>query len=155
METYDAEKAARVWQRVRGFDTPAPSSRDTGEPEELLRLIQREWQDAAVYLHLSRRMQGKQAAMLHRLFEEEQSHAACLKGIYRLVTGQPAATSSPAPPQEPIEVTLRKCYGREMHSLADYEARTAHPEYGPVFQKLAAQEREHCRIVLQLLGSWK
>lgn len=149
METYDPEKAARVWQRVRAT---APAEPDSGN---LLALIAGEWADAATYLYLSRGRQGKEAAALRRLFEEEQAHAACLKGIYTLTTGQKPVIRTPPPVQEPIEVTLRRCYGREMRSLAEYEARSADPEYGPVFARLAAQEREHCRIVLELIGSLK
>ena len=29
------------------------------------------------------------------------------------------------------------------------------PEYGPVFSRLAAQEREHCLVVLEILGRLK
>ena len=78
---------------------------------------------------------------------------ACLKGIYMLVTGtHPNARSAP-PEREPLDRMLRKCYGREMQSLAQYEARSADPEYGPIFARLAAQEREHCRMLLEILGS--
>ena len=149
MEAYNAEKAARVWQRVQAAQ-PEP----TVAPE-LPALIAGEWSDAAAYLHLSRRYQGKESAILRRMFEEEQSHAACLKGIYTLLTGEHTVTRMPPPSPEPIEVTLRRCYGREMQCLAQYEHRQSHPEYGPVFTRLAEQEREHCRMILELLGKIK
>lgn len=146
METYDPEKAARVWQRVHA----KPETRPEGEG--LLALIAGEWADAAAYLALSRQCQGRRSAQLRRLFEEEQAHAACLKGIYTLVTGTRPIVRTPLPPPEPMDVALRKCYGREMRCLAEYESRTADPEYGPVFVRLAAQEREHCKLVLELIG---
>lgn len=149
METYDAEKAAQVWQRVHAAAQPEQSVAC------LPAMIAGEWTDAAVYLHLSRRYQGRESAILRRMFEQEQSHAACLKGIYTLLTGQHAVTRTPPPAQEPIEATLRRCYGREMQCLAQYEQRASHPEYGPVFSRLAEQEREHCRMILELLGRLK
>ena len=146
-EAYQSEMAQRVWQRVRGEE-------DSGITEYALQeMIAGEWSDAAGYLALSRKTSGKDSAILRRLFEEEQSHMACLKGIYTLITGtKPSLPKTPAP-QEPMEVTLRKCYGREMHTLAAYEQRSADREYGPVFARLAQQEREHCRMVLELIGN--
>ncbi len=149
MDTYDPKKAAQVWQRVR---QATPVETDGGE---LLGLIAGEWTDTATYLRLSRQFQGREAQLLRRLYEEEQAHAACLKGIYTLMTGQRPPVHTPAVPQESPEITLRRCYGREMRSLAQYERRSDHPEYGPVFARLAEQEREHCRIILELLGRMK
>lgn len=147
METYDPELAARVWQRVHAT---APEAPDCGD---LLALIAGERTDAATYLYLSRGRQSREAAILRRLFEEEQAHAACLRGIYTLITGQKPVIRTAAPVQEPLDRALRRCYGREMRSLAEYEARSADPEYGPVFTRLAAQERDHCRTVLELIGN--
>lgn len=149
METIDPAKAARVWQRVHNDTPQAP-------PEQgLLELISQEWTDASTYLQLSRKFQGKQSAILRRLFEDEQSHTACLKGIYTLLTGRHPKVAVPELPKENPEQTLRRCYGREMQCLAQYEKRSSHPEYGPVFARLALQEQEHCRLVLELLGSLK
>lgn len=149
METYDPDKAARVWQRVHNFGTP--QTEYTSLPE----LIAEEWQDAAIYLNLSRRFPQKESRILRRLFEEERAHAACLKGIYTLISGQRGIPRREALPQEPVEATLRKCYGREMRCLAEYEARSEDPEYGQIFARLAVQEWEHCRMVLELLGGLK
>lgn len=149
METYDPQMAQRVWQRVYNQPQTQPDG------EELLSLIAQEWTDATTYLHLSRRYQGKAGTILHRMFQDEQAHAACLKGIYTLMTGKHPTVRSVPPSQEPVPVILRRCYGREMHSLAQYEARAADPEYGQVFSRLAEQEREHCRRVLELLGNLK
>lgn len=149
MEIIDQEKAARVWQRVQAR---------TGEGLDaggLKGLIAREWEGAAVYLGLSRRIQGQEGAILRKLFEQEQSHAACLKGIYTLITGQHLPVQTPSPRQEPVEATLRRCYGNQMRSLAEYEARAADPEYGRVFERLALQERENCRLLLEVIGRLK
>ena len=146
METIDPQKAARVWQRVRGEQ---PQGQDIAA---LSAMIAGEWADAAVYLQLSRSFSGKDAAALRRLFEEEQAHTACLKGIFTLITGTRPTIPAQPPAPAPTEATLRRCYGREMRCLTQYEAKSGDPEYGPVFSRLADQEREHCRILLEIIG---
>ena len=149
MQSFDPEQAARVWQRVHP-NTP-PLSRE----EELAEMIAREWTDAATYLLLSRKLAGKDSTILRTMYQQEQSHCACLKGIYTLITGTHPAVPAVPPAKEDIATLLRRCYGQEMHTLAQYEARVNDPEYGQVFARLAVQEREHCRLVLELLGRMK
>ena len=147
METYDKAKAARVWQRVQGAAEAAPT-------QGLQGLIAEEWSDATLYLALSRRVQGPAAATLKKMSQEEQTHMACLKGMYTLQgSGRPDIPAPPPVENAPIGLLLRRCYGREMRCLAQYESRSSHPEYGQVFARMAQQEREHCRLILELLGS--
>ncbi len=147
MDTIDPGKAARVWQRVRTDTAEMPQEAGLGE------LIAREWETANTYLQLSRRLQGKANTLLRKLFQQEQAHVACLKGIYTLITGQrPNVAGVPPVPDEPRKV-LRRCYGQQMQSLARYEQRTNDPEYGHIFARLAQQEQEHCQILLELLGN--
>ena len=147
METIDKAKAARVWQRVQGAVADNPTHGLQG-------LIAEEWADAAIYLSLSRRVQGNAAAILRKIGQEEQSHMACLKGIYALQgTGKPDIPAPPPVDKAPVSVILRRCYGREMRCLAQYESRTDHPEYGQIFARMVQQEREHCRQILEILGS--
>lgn len=146
MEGFDQRRAAQIWQRVQGESTQS-------RPEEgLLELIVRETEDAAIYLSMSRNVQGRAGALLRKLYEQEQTHAACLKGIYTLTTGKRANVAAPKLTPDSPENILRRCYGREMRCLARYEQRSTDPEYGQVFLRLAEQEREHCRIILELLG---
>ena len=148
MEHIDPALSARVWQRVQGG-----KSRD---PEELVTLVAEEQADAAAYLQLSRRFQGKEAALLRQMYEQELSQAACLKGMYQMITGKqlpPTATGEQVSGN--TQAALRRCYGREMQSLAAYEARMHDPEYGKVFARLAQQERAHCHQLLTLIGSLK
>lgn len=145
LEEVDHDQAQRVWQRVLG-NSP-------GSDEQMLQqLIALEWEDASIYLHLSRRFGGPVGAALYRLFQQEHAHCACLRGIYTMMTGQmprlPAVTMS----REPLDDALRACYGREMHRLKTYEERSEDPSYGHVFVRLRDQEREHCRVLLELLG---
>ncbi len=147
METYDKAKAARVWQRVQGETAVNPTQGLTG-------MIAEEWADAAIYLALSRRVQGNAAAVLRKMGQEEQAHMACLKGIYTLQgNGRPDVPPPPPVDNAPVQTILRRCYGREMRCLAQYESRADHPEYGQIFTRMAQQEREHCRQILELLGN--
>jgi len=149
MERIDPEKARSVWQRVQ--NTAPGTAREQGLGE----LIAQEWTGAATYLLLARRMQGKSATLLRTIHQQEMANVSCLKGIYTLLTGnRPAVQAVPPSPEDP-QIALRHCYGREMHSLAQYENRSSDPEFGQVFARLAAQKRDHCRLVLELLGSLK
>ena len=147
MEVFDPQKAAGVWQRVQGG---AAQSR----PEEgLLELIAREAEDAEIYLQLSRKLQGKAGALLRKMYEQELAHAACLRGIYTLTTGKRAGAVTPKLTPDTPEHILRRCYGREMRCLAQYEARQNDAQYGHVFRSLAHQEQEHCHRILEILGA--
>lgn len=149
MDTVDAEKAARVWQRVHA-DTPVQNPANG-----LLELIAQEWTSAATYLQLSRRFQGKERAMLRNMAQQKQSHTACLKGIYTLITGAPPVVRAGKTAQDSTDAILRRCYGAEMRCLARYEERASDPEYGQAFSRLAAREREHCMLILEFLGKLK
>ena len=147
MENYDKAKAARVWQRVQGAATANPTQGLPG-------MIAEEWADAALYMALSKRVQGPAAAVLRKIAQEEQTHMACLKGMYTLLgAGKPEIPAPPPADKAPIGLLLRRCYGREMRCMTQYEARASDPEYGQVFARMAQQEREHCRQILELLGS--
>ncbi len=149
METYDKQKAARVWQRVQNA---APEDPVRG----LAGMIAEEWADAAMYLTLSQRVQGRASSVLKKMGQEEQTHMACLKGMYTMLgAGRPDIPAPHSPERVPIGVLLRRCYGREMRALAQYEARASDPEYGQIFARMAQQERDHCRQILEILGSLK
>lgn len=150
MEKIDPAKAARVWQRVQGS-----VSQLNNLEQQLQEFIAHEWTDAATYLILSRRFQGRERMILQKMYEQEQAHTACLKGIYTLITGTHPVVKAAAPQKEDTKKALRRCYGREMQCLAQYEAHRSDPDYGQVFARLAEQEREHCRMVLELLGNMK
>jgi rubrerythrin len=149
MDTIDPATAAWVWQRVRAEEPEAPRE------EGLKELIAREWEAAATYLQLSRHFQGRQNALLRKLFTQEQAHAACLKGLYSLLTGKRPAVAGVKPVEDDPMKVLRRCYGRQMQCLARYEQRTNDPEYGHVFARLAQQEKEHCHILLEIIGNLK
>ena len=148
MNTYDPKKAQRVWDRVQGNREPEQPKPDMN----LQAMIMNEWITAATYLALARQVPPREMCVLQRMAREDQGHGACLKGIYTLITGMHPTVRSLPVSQGDIETVLRRCYGREMQCLAQYEARRSDPEYGQVFARLADQEREHCRLLLELLG---
>ena len=102
---------------------------------------------------LSRQMQGQQKATMRRLFEQEQTHAACLRGIYLLLTGEPLTVRTSPPVPEPPEIALRKCCGSKLRAAAAYDALGLAAEYGPIFSQLSRQEREQCRMLLEVMGN--
>lgn len=121
--------------------------------QDLRALLLAEETAAAAYIQLARRFQGRQAAALQRLAREAHAHTACLEGICVLVTGEVPEIKVPAMEPGPAEAMLRKCYGRAMRALVTYEARSRDPEYGPVFARLALQQQDHCRTILELIGN--
>jgi len=134
------EKA--VWQRVAA----------QGAPLDIGRRLEEEWMDSVLYLHLSKQFSGREQRLLYGMFQQEQAHIACLRGICAINTGSLPKMQVPAVPKETVQELLRRSYGREMRCLAAYESRKADPAYGPVFTHLAAQEQEHCATVLQIFG---
>lgn len=153
MDKYDPAMAARVWQRVRqGERSTEPVQQPQLPADSLPELISGAWQTAAIYLQLSRRMKGRDAQRVRMLFEQEQEHAACLRGIYTVMTGKKPVVRTAPPGQERTEAALRRCFEREKRAIEAYESRSADRDWGPVFARLAQQEREHCRLILEILG---
>ncbi len=134
----------RVWQRVRGETQP--------QPQSLQVLAAAEKANAAAYLRLARLVQGPERVVLRQLFERERRHGVLLGGIHLLTTDQALAVRTAAPAGEPLGVALRKCYAASLRAVMEYQKRCQDPEYGPAFAYLAAQEQEHCVMLLELLG---
>lgn len=147
MKPYDPNTAAKVWDRVRS--TPAA----TADAQAVLELIAQEMLDAATYSRLAQRLPPPQAAIARQIARQEQSHISCLKGVYTLITGQKPMVPKPAVTDDPPDILLRRCYGREMRCLSQYEARQTDPQYGHIFRTLARQEQEHCHRILEILGT--
>ncbi|MBQ8768418.1 MAG: hypothetical protein IJZ15_02045 [Oscillospiraceae bacterium] len=148
MERFDAEMEEAVWQRVHGEQPPRLE-------QSLQALAAAELSEAAAHLMLSRQFQGKEKAILRKIYEEDQTHAACLKGIHYFTFDTPLAVRHVPPAPESPVIALRKAYGRKLRALRQYESRADDPEYGAVYQALAHQEREHCRLILELVGNLK
>lgn len=147
MKNYDPKTAARVWDRVQNTTVPV------GDAQTIMNMIAEELLDSSQYLRLSRRLPPPLAATARQIARQEQAHATCLKGIYALITGHNPIIPPPAVSDDPPDIVLRRCYGREMRMLAQYESRQSDPQYGHVFRDLARQEQEHCRRILEILGA--
>lgn len=133
----------RVWQRVLG----------TAEETSLQALAVAERNSGAAYLMLSRTAQGHAKTILRQLYERERQHERCLCGIGIARDGKALSIRTvPMDSQSPT-VILRKCYAATLRALQEYERRRGDGQYGPVFDAMAQQEREHCRMILELLGT--
>ena len=120
--------------------------------QDLCRLLLAEETAAQMYLVLARQFGGREGGLLERMAREARDHAACLEGICVLVTGA-VPEIRPVPPEPGNTGThLRRCYSQAMRTLVTYEARREDQEYGPVFGRLAQQQQEHCRTILDLIG---
>ena len=101
----------------------------------------------------ARCFQGWQARALLNMAREAGGQRTCLAGIRALVTGEEVqAVPLPADAGTP-GVRLKKAYVRAMRLLTDCEAYARDPEYGPVFQRLSLRQQDHCRKILEIIGS--
>ncbi len=148
MERFDTQTEERVWQRVHGQQPPQLE-------QSIQALAAAELSEAAAHLMLSRQLQGKEKAILRKIYEEDHAHAACLKGIHYFTFDTPLAIRPVPPAPEAPVIALRKSYARKLRALRQYESRCDDPEYGAVYQALAQQERTHCRLILELVGNLK
>ena len=146
---YDIRKEARVWQRVQN-EKQAPEA--PGQVENLPALIMEQLQLSSVYRQLAGRLNSKDGAVLIRLAREATMQATCLKGIVALMNGFPPQTVGASQQLSGTDVILRRCYGVELRLLKAYENRIGDAEYGPVFDRMAARGREHCCVLLELIG---
>ena len=148
MEKLDKELQARVWQRVQSrekLEMPPLGQ------ENLRPLILAAQENAVAYQNLSRQFQGKDGEKLRRLQQESQKCIACMKGICR-VRGEQVKVPQLNWEKEPAKRALMKCYHRERKLWNEWEQRSAEPEHGLVFGRLAQQAREHCVSIMEVLG---
>lgn len=135
----ETDRIQRVWQRVRG---PEPE-----QPEQwLTQLLSDQARETALWQQLGRRHGGAYA----RVARQKQSQLNCLRGIYRIAAGRPHRPSNPTEPEQP---DLKRSAARGLALWRIFDDHSRDPEFGPVFQSLRDQQREHCRITLELLGA--
>ncbi len=131
---------------------PYPETLPLHDPQTLLPLIARVREAETSYALLSGAMTGRDAALLRRLQEHAQGQVACLKGVYALLSGKRVRVETPPPKTEPVMHTLKKCYTRELQLFSEYDGWADIADYGHVFVCLARQSREHCAVLLEILG---
>ena len=139
MEPYDGQMAQRVWQRVRGAEEP------------ILSLLTLESQAAAAYGQLARRL-PKHRKQFERMLQQTQYHIKCLRGMGYLTSGVRPARLPLKPRQETTAGLLRTCYLHSLKAAEGYAQHQDNPEYGIVFAQLAQEKRQHCALLLALLG---
>ena len=142
MTNYIAE--LKEYRTVRGWMEDGQDLRALLLAEEML---------ADACSRLARLTSGREAATLQHIARDARGHGACLEGICVLVTGEAPQLRTPEAEVGPAAAVLRRCYGWAMRTLAVYEARSRDREYGPVFARLAAQQQEQCRRLLELIGT--
>ena len=138
------DEQVKIWQRVKGETVPVTDG--------LPGLAANALAQAALYGALARQTQVPPRRILLKLQEEEQRCARCLKGVFRMATGNRMQAAAVPIPSENMEAALRKCYGQNLKTLSAFEKRAYDPEYGPVFGMLSTQKREHCCALAELLG---
>ena len=105
------------------------------------------------YRRLAGCFSGWQAEALGRMAKEAKAQGSCIGGICALIMGEAPERLLPCPDTGTIPVRLKKAYARAMHLLSACEGYCKDPEYGPVFQRLAIKQQEHCRKILEIIGS--
>ena len=145
MESFDQEKARRVWDRVNGNCHQEPDF------DALNALMCQELTDAAVLLRLSKRIGGRGGDLL-RMARHCRQHAGYLRGICSMVHRNCPQPAVPLPADGPPGAALRKCYVNSLHRMREYEKMIPDPEYGPVFRNMAQTMQHHCASLLELIG---
>lgn len=140
MQQYDSDKAARVWQRVRGEGQGL-------ELSELPSLAAEESALAALYRQMARAHPECQS-----LARDCSRSAAILRGICLFQEQQPG---KPAPPDAGVRNGLRLCCARTLRCISAYEKLADHQEYGCVFRRLAEGKKDHVCKLLELAGAGK
>ena len=105
------------------------------------------------YGRLAKCFSGWQAEALGRMAKEAKAQGSCIGGICALIMGEAPERLLPCPDAGTIPVRLKKAYARAMHLLSACEGYRTDLEYGPVFQRLAIKQQEHCRKILEIIGS--
>ena len=145
MESFDQEKARRVWDRVTGGCDRGP------EPDALNALMCRELTDAAVLTRLHKQIGGRGGDLL-RLAHQCRQRAGYLRGICAMMGQSRPCPAVPMPAMTTAGSALRKCYVNFHHRMREYEALSADPDYGPVFQNMVNTTRHQCAVLLELIG---
>ena len=102
---------------------------------------------------LARCFSGWRAEALGRMARESRAQSSCISGICALVLGDAPGRQIPAPDTGSPDIRLKKAYARAMRLLSICEEYGQDPEYGPVFRRLAIQQQDHCRKILEIIGS--
>jgi len=146
MEIIDQALQQRVWQRVAGSRIPAWNA------QELPELISGERMNAATFHHLARLYPDHRAGQLHQLYIGQRKSVACLKGIYRVLTGEAPHLSTPVVPRLKRQDLLLRCHWQQQKNLETLQRWMSHPAFGESFRRLYQRELTQGYILTELLG---
>lgn len=146
MENMDSQTQNQIWQRVFAPMQPPPR-------EDLLPLLTQAVETMGASRMLAGMLQGTSRQLANRLYESLRENALCLRGICRLSGRSEGKFCTMPAEKEPAKRLLTTCYHRCRRAMAEYTARSADPEYGAVYQKMAQREGEHCCLIAQILGN--
>lgn len=139
-------QAQRVWQRVKGSDSPSVPS------APLPRLMALESDAGAIYTYLAKNSSLRDSRMLHQLRQLSARQQNALAGLILLTTG----ACPPSPPQPSLrgnaEGLLRLAWQNRQQALTLCGGMQLSPEFAFLPQQFAAQTQEQCRLLLELLG---
>ena len=148
MENLDKELQNRVWQRVQSREKLEMPSLEQANLRPLILMAQ---ENGVAYQNLSRQLSGTAGEKARRLWMENQRCIACMKGICR-ARGEKVKVPQLTAEKESAQRSLMKCYHRERKLWSEWEQRSAEPEHGLVYGRLAQQAREHCVSIMEMLG---
>ena len=152
MQTIDPVLQKTVWERVLG--TASAPVEAGPPPAELLRLLEDECAAATSYRRLSRRLWGRDAALLRAIAGGARLHCQALRAAYYAESGQRADL----PPQEPVHLppvpeALLTARNREMEAARDYEASAERwPSLAGDLRAMAGDKRCRAQCLHMLLG---
>lgn len=145
MDNRDQTRDQQVWQRVRAGGEELPHN-------DLLQLQREALELTAAYRGLAAQLTGKARELAQRLYRTESANSQVLAGIGFLSRQSGENLKFWQPGKEAPKKTLERCYHRTRRCMTEYMARSAEPEYGIVFQKLADRAGSSCALVAELLG---
>lgn len=146
MENMDSQTQSQIWQRV--FAPMQQPSR-----EDLLPLLTQAVETMGAGRLLAGVLPASVRQLANRLYESLRENALCMRGICRLSGRTEGKFCTMPVEKEPAKRLLEKCYHRCRRAMMEYTARSADPEFGAVYQKMAQREAEHCCLIAQILGN--
>lgn len=151
MVEYDAEMAARVWQRVRGTQNGQMPEAEMPEDGGVQALFMQERTAAEGLTRLAR--MGRGGKGFSRMAEENRKNAACLAGICRMMGERiPAGIPTPLRERHP-EALMRRVLLLELALLQQYMRRAEQGTFGPAFGELVNRKRAQVTALLGLVGA--
>jgi hypothetical protein len=145
MDSYDSEKAARVWQRVR-------SGGESLTAESLNAMIAQFLHLSSRYQTLSRQVKPPQSTALKTLSDQKRNQASCLRGLHILLIGPCPALRISQTRAEPISTALRRCYTDENQLWTQLRILSDATAHRAVMEAMVAVQRDHCRTIAELIG---